>query len=362
MAPAAIHSTIHGLGTSVSATRRCRLTSSRFLSPTIRPSSAPSTATCFSTRPDKFDGKTMAVFPVVLHEAGHVFGLPDGTDPGSPMYPTYLGNTNLTSADIANLQALYGKRAPDANEGSGGNDSVSKATTIQPPSGFTGTTPLIAYGDITTNKDVDFFSFRAPSGYTGSVTIRLQSTGISLLTPHLSLVDAKGNVQSDVSASSDFGDTVTLQLANVNPNTTYYLKVQGATSDVFGIGGYGLAITFNGKSTASAAAIDSVLRGPYQSLRPDEISALFTGASTDFFNSDKHGNDDPIAATVVAPSPGYAENSHYEVVGSISSPTDVDYFKVKSSGRSNGNSDAPLDGDGSGGHGQRHDAARDNSR
>jgi hypothetical protein len=285
---------------------------------------------------DNFGKNGMDLFSVMLHEAGHVFGIPDGTDPKSPMYPTYLDNTKLTSADINNLQALYGTRAPDPNEGSGGNDSVNKATTIQPPSGFNGATPLVTYGDISTNNDVDFFSFRPPSGYTGSVTIRLQSTGISLLTPHLSLVDAKGNVLSDTSAASDFGDAVTLSLSKADPKATYYLKVQGESSDVFGIGSYGLAVTFDGRSTVSANSLDAVLRGPNHSLSPDEISALLAGNSNILFHKDNHDNDDSIAATVLPASHGFATNSHYETVGSISGSSDIDYYKVKSPGKPKG--------------------------
>ena len=285
---------------------------------------------------DNFAGNGLNLFSVMLHEAGHVFGIPDGTDPNSPMYPTYLDNIKLTSGDIDDIQSLYGARAPDPNEGSGGNDSVNKATTIQAPNGFNGATPLVIFGDISTNKDVDFFSFRPPSGYTGSMTIRLQSSGISLLTPHLSVVDARGNVVGDVSAASDFGDTVTLNLPSADPRTTYYLRVEGETSDVFGIGAYGLAVTFNGRSTVSANSLDAVLRGPNQSLSADEIRALFAGGSNDFFHKDNHDNDDPIASTVLTGSPGYLSNTHYETVGSISSASDVDYYRVKSPGKPKG--------------------------
>src|SRR5262249_6059237 len=104
-------------------------------------------------------GSGADLLSVLLHEAGHVFGLGESSDPKSPLYTQDLGNTQLTSGDIAAIQALYGTRAPDPHEGSAGNDSMSTATTIQSPGSYTGTTPLIAYGDITTNKDVDFFAF-----------------------------------------------------------------------------------------------------------------------------------------------------------------------------------------------------------
>jgi hypothetical protein len=277
------------------------------------------------------------LFSVMLHEAGHVFGIGDSTDPNSPMYSQYVGTSQLTAGDVVALQALYGARAPDAHEGSNGNDTISTATTIQPPGSWTGATPLVAYGDITTNKDADVFAVRPPSGYHGPITIRLQSAGISLLAPQLSLEDSGGHVLAEAQAESDMGDVVTVHLDQSDPNATYYLKVQGATSDVFGIGGYGVAVTFDAESTVSTSAIDSVLRGPSQTLGPNDINALFLGTANPLFNNN-HGNDNTAgSATTLTPSPGYARNSHYETVGSISSSTDSDFYRIQTADGPAGN-------------------------
>jgi hypothetical protein len=270
------------------------------------------------------------LFSVMLHEAGHVFGIGDSSDPSSPMYSNYQDNTQLTSADIAALQALYGTRAPDPHEGSGGNNTIGTATTIQFPGGYTGTTPLVVYGDISTNKDVDIYAVRPPSGYSGPLTVRLQSAGISLLAPHLSLLDANGNILADAQAASDMGDVVTLHLNQSNPNATYYIKVQGATSDVFGIGSYGVAVTFDATSTVSASAIDSVLRGPYQALSSNDINTLFLGTPNPLFNSGQGGGGNSSGGpTTLVASPGYARNAHYEVVGSLSGPTDAHSYGIQ---------------------------------
>jgi hypothetical protein len=280
---------------------------------------------------DQFGQGPVSLFSVLLHEAGHVFGIGDSSDPNSPMYSQDLGATALTSADVAALQSLYGARAPDPHEGSSGNDTIDKATTIQPPGGYTGTTPLIAYGDITTNKDVDFYAFRPLSNYKGLATVRLQSAGISLLTPHLTVVDAKGNVLADAQAASDFGDVVTVTLNQVDPSATYYVKVQGATGDVFGIGSYGLAVSYDATSTVSASAIDEVLRGPYQSLSSNDINALFLGTPNPLFNNQQaSGGGGGGGGVQLVPSPGYARNAHYEVVGSISGPTDMTSYRIQS--------------------------------
>jgi hypothetical protein len=274
---------------------------------------------------DRFGGNNLDVYSVLLHEAGHVFGIADSTDPNSPMYSQYTGAQRLTSQDVRNLQALYGVRAPDSHEGSSGNDSMNKATQIQPPGSYTGATPLVVYGDVGSNKDVDFYALKPPSNYRGPITFQLQSAGISLLTPHLTVLDAKGNILGDAQATSDFGDVVTVHLNQSDPNATYYLEVRGAAQDVFGIGGYGMAVTFDAANTVSPSTLDTVLRGPYQSLNPNDLSSLLTNPGQVLFNN---GHNDGSAVTL-APTPGYALNTHFETVGSIATASDVDLYRIQ---------------------------------
>ena len=279
-----------------------------------------------------FNNNTHNLLTALLHEAGHVLGIGDNSDPNSPMNSQDLGSTQLTDGDFAALQALYGSRAPDPHEGSGGNDRIDTATTIQAPGGsgsYTGATPLISYGDVTTNQDLDFYAFKAPNDYTGPVTIQLRSAGISLLNPHLTLLDAGGHVLGDVQSASNTGDVVDLHLDRVDPNANYYIEVQGTTGDVFGIGSYGVAVTFDANSTVTSAAIDSVLRGPYQSLSPNDINSIFLEVANPLFNSANRTNDTPGTATQLTPSPGYARNSHYELVGSVSGPADSRYYRIQ---------------------------------
>src|SRR5438094_3105887 len=67
------------------------------------------------------------IFSVLLHEAGHVFGLDDdSTDAGSVMNPTYSYYTQLAGSDIADLQALYGARQAEPQ----GNNTLASATPL----------------------------------------------------------------------------------------------------------------------------------------------------------------------------------------------------------------------------------------
>ena len=282
---------------------------------------------------DLFDAKHLDLFAVMLHEAGHVFGLDHSTDPNSPMFANSNGVTVLTSGDIANLQALYGPRSADSHEGSSGNDTSAIATQFQPPGGYHGDTPLVEFGDLTTARDVDVYALRPPlSQYRGPITVRLQTAGISLLEPQLTILDAQGKVLGQAQAASGFGDVVTVRLPQSVPGAVYYLRVAGATHDVYDVGHYGLAVTLDGLSTTSTAAIDSVLRGDYETLNSSEIDAIIRNPTQALFRDDHHSDDGVLSATVLAPSPGFIHQSSYETIASISDPTDTDYYRIQGPG------------------------------
>jgi hypothetical protein len=253
------------------------------------------------------------LYGVLLHEFGHVLGLGPSTDPASVLYEdaTWV-TTRLSASDVAAIQALYG--APAAS--SPNHHTLQTAATIRFPSDdgsiYTGTTPLTAFGDLTSPVQTDFFSVQT-STFSGPMTFHLQTAGISLLAPELIVYDAGGNVLGQAQSTNVLGDSVTVHLDSVPANTTYYIEVEAATSGLFGVGRYGLAVTF-----------DATLK-----TTPSQITAMLSSAHGDSSGGDSSDGAKIGSVVALRTTRGYALNEHYEVRGglnhavtySIKSPT-----------------------------------------
>lgn len=202
------------------------------------------TAVAFSTNGTGWGGYDL--YTVALHEAGHVFGLDHSTEPGSAMSESYQGvRIGLSPGDLATVRSYYGgPRQPDAFDLAGSNDTQATASVISGGGNFTLT------ADLTTNSDVDWYAFNVPTA--GPLTARLKTSGVSLLTGRLSVVDASGKVIGSAMATDPTrGDlTVTLTAAAAGK---YFLKVDSAATDVFGIGRYQLSVSGLGGTTVSVA-------------------------------------------------------------------------------------------------------------
>ena len=133
-------------------------------------------------------GQAETLFPVLLHEVGHVLGLDDSADPTSVMF----SNLNDQTLPLAgrHRRGPGPLRAPKRRPLRG---SPNVTTPLRPPlrmpepTGYDGTTPLLIYASISSLKDVDFYSLRTPTATGGPLTVRLQTAGVSLLAPHLTV-------------------------------------------------------------------------------------------------------------------------------------------------------------------------------
>jgi hypothetical protein len=184
-------------------------------------------------------GKGYDLSTVLLHEIGHSLGLPDSTDPTSVMYDSYQGpRQGLSAGDVTNIQALYGVRAPN----SAGNNSFATATQLGSLTSILGVGSLNTSPSLNTTTDQDFYQFQAPLLADG-LQLTLQRSGISLLTPQVTVFDSSYHAVASTYSTDPLGGDLTLNVGWLTPLRTYYVEVQGARSDVFNIGTYHLTLT-----------------------------------------------------------------------------------------------------------------------
>lgn len=280
------------------------------------------------------------VFQVALHEAGHSFGLAHSTDPASPMF-THAGalTGGPTGDDIAQLQALYGVRRPDAFEGSNGNDSISRAARIphaELADGFNGTTPLAVYGDINNATDNDVFLLPVLTGYHGPLTFQLWTSGISLLQARISLLDENGVVLATNQSLSQLGDVLTVQLSAVTA-AKYYVKIEANTNDAFGTGAYGLVVKYDQLITTTDQDVkQAVLQGHQWEAATDDsddevdIRKLLTDGTTPQLADDHHLDDSTDGAKALTPVFDTPLVRRFQFVGTVSDAADTDVYRMRS--------------------------------
>ncbi len=195
------------------------------------------------------------VFTAALHEAGHVFNLPDQTtDPTSVMYANYQGpEAGPSPGDIALLQSIYGSPAPDLYQGTPGNGTLGTASAML--------LPEIA-GNITAPGQSEFFKFQIPGYANSSVKVTVHTAGVSLFTPSLSIYNASGQLIATSSNPDPLSGDVTIGLNSVTRGSVFYFQVTGASNNAFGAGGYRLQVNSGMVSQLQIAAIDIGLEQP----------------------------------------------------------------------------------------------------
>lgn len=275
------------------------------------------------------------IYTVFLHELGHAFGIAGSTDRRSAMYQTILGKrSGIAASDVAAITSLYGTRLGDVNETPGkGNGTTKLATRMKyEDSGdqaWTGATPLVAFGDITKKNDIDVFLFESPKDYTGSISFRVLTKGISLLNPRISLVDSKGRTLQTLAKQEVGGTDVTLTLPESIAETKYYVRVEAATSlGQFNTGRFGLAITLDNNLVTSDDTIRQVLAGPYDRIASDDVKDLFDdNHEDDLFDEDGLTNETQATANRLNSTNSLA--TEFQAIGSLQTASDVDFYRVR---------------------------------
>jgi hypothetical protein len=243
-------------------------------------------------------GATYDLFTVAAHEFGHAIGLYHSTQCSAMMYPSYTGQkTVLNSDDIAGVQAIYGARPIDIYDAGAGDHSFQTAADITSRINPTSLTALVNNLDIVNTADIAYYKFTVPSGTNGKLTVQVQSTGLSLLAPTLTVYAANQSQLAFVSGAGQFGTTLSTNLTGMIVGQTYYVKVAGADTSAFGTGAYSLSLNFGTGATPSAASPSTPIMSSAAPTAggglPDKIGEFLVNTAT--------GYQEQASATAMAP-------------------------------------------------------------
>src|SRR5262249_49726540 len=135
----------------------------------------------------------------------------------------------LSGDDIAGIRAIYSSYGPRSFDSyRGGNYSFATAADVTGLMDPARKTILLTGRDITYPWQQAFYRVVVPQGTNGIMSVKVQSAGLSLLSPWLTVYNAAGQL---IGADGWSGRTSTILSSTtygVRPGQLYYIRVTGA--------------------------------------------------------------------------------------------------------------------------------------
>jgi hypothetical protein len=192
-------------------------------------------------------GSAYDLATVAAHEIGHALGLSHSTVSAAEMYATYNATkSSLNSDDTNGIRNIYSSNSARAYDAfNGANNSFSTAASLTAL--IDGNSTVLQTGlNISTTTQKEYFTIVAPATTTGTMTVTVQSSGLSLLAPTLTVYNASQTQIGSASGAGQYGTTLTVNITGVSAGQQFYVKVAGADSTSFGTGQYAMTFAFAG--------------------------------------------------------------------------------------------------------------------
>lgn len=269
--------------------------------------------------PATFGPDDRDLFSLLLHEVGNTLGLADNQLDWTVMFGQYAGPKGaLSPDDIAAIESLYGSRS-DPYESSD-NGQVQNASLIPTPVGLDPSSQVIrSRGSLLDGADVDNYRIVPIAGH-DALTIRVRTSGISLVMSKLEILDEAGQVLQQSDAVSVFDNDVTLQMNDLQSHNAFYVRVSAMDpTDVYAAGDYLLEIDYRD----SPVQATDVPRASYDA-GPGNAMAQFDLSDADDAVGDSVADAVAVAATTLG------DSTRFELESTVISHDDVDYWKVTS--------------------------------
>jgi hypothetical protein len=263
-------------------------------------------------------GSTYDLYTVAMHEFGHALGLLHSTLSGAVMYGTYTNaKSGLASDDIQGVRAIYSLgNARSMDQYGDCNSSFSAAADVTSQINTSNDTALLTGLSLDNNANTgsatqSYFKFTAPSGCSSTLTVTMQSQGLSLLSPDVWVYDANQSLLGSASTTVR-GATITVTVSGITAGSTYYVEAGAADTSVFSIGSYAITLnmgtggsptvplpntqTLNGSPLSGSGGIANNVINPayYYNLlglpNSDTLSLFDDGAVTGRGHSNSHGS------------------------------------------------------------------------
>jgi hypothetical protein len=202
-------------------------------------------------------GSTYDLQTVAIHEMGHSLGLDHSSVYAANMYPNYKTvQRALTNDDINGIQAIYGPRKADVYGGA--NNSFATAVDLTPGLDLVALDTVVNNLDLTTTSSAEYFTATAPLVTDGTLTVNVQSAGVSLLRPSVTVYAAdQVTVLGSAVGTGDTGSTLSVPITGVLPGDQFYIQVTGADTTAFSTGNFGLSVSFLSASTPKVTLLNT---------------------------------------------------------------------------------------------------------